>query len=661
MQPPLLCLVLVFTTCLVTVAFAQENPGEIDGRTLTSGIHVPFEPPCRSAFDVIGFPQKQPPFVTYRAPRVPPYIASPPPVIGVGSESQVFVDDFLIESNVNASRVWHQGVRIGYFEEELGDFLGAAWVDGIHTMPSGGLQMWYACESTKVCTRTSEDGTAWGNRKVCSFLNADGSGVTNDAGSNAPARAPAEEKKEAADATDRAATLRLPFRRESGSVVEVPQDQAGILRDALGRQVKYLGAWFQFEGNPHHVPGRGASSKSELPFLPLGRVLTFTSHDGLTWIWTGMATEPQSDSSTVFYNPLRRKFAFSIKQGFLNWVRYRRYYEVDDLTNFTPFHGAFRCFLRGPRDTRNPFPQWKGCYRDGHPQSCYFLAADAADGRYDHRIWVRLNSTEQKDPADIRPYESFPRVPDLYSFTARGVGSSLMVGVGSITKSMSVARPHHIIPQLFFSRDGFHFARPPGPERRPLISEDFDSRAAVVCGGIVEHKDKIILGCQSVAMRVPEDLRNESWTWPRQTRISFYALRRDGYASLSGSSAMFVTKVLRVEAVPLSISLNVFVPPGGRIEATISVYGDASAVLARAQGRAVVEGPRDGVDVQAPFEFDTEEVEGWSAGDSGDSAPTSEYFVQLNFRLRSRHPTVSQEHGLSHDTIDLYSFRFVHH
>lgn len=64
------------------------------------------------------------------------------------------------------------------------------------------------------------------------------------------------------------------------------------------------------------------------------------SPDGLNWTVAVNASGPIQDASSIFYNPFRKKWVFSLKQGFTSepatlQYRARAYVEVDDL-----IHGA---------------------------------------------------------------------------------------------------------------------------------------------------------------------------------------------------------------------------------------------------------------------------------------------------------------------------------
>ena len=143
------------------------------------------------------------------------------------------------------------------------------------------------------------------------------------------------------------------------------------------------------------------------------------SNDGVHWGPRVLRTGSSGDRTTVFYNPFRNVWVYSLRHGW-GEPRARRYWEVKDL-------------LAGPH--------WN---QIGEPP-----------------MWV---GSDRLDPmrADLKV------TPQLYNLDATAY-ESLMVGLFTIwrgDKNIPEGRPKPNSIWLGFSRDGYHWDR---PDRRPLI------------------------------------------------------------------------------------------------------------------------------------------------------------------------------------------------
>ena len=147
------------------------------------------------------------------------------------------------------------------------------------------------------------------------------------------------------------------------------------------------------------------------------------SPDGIHWS-DGVKTGYLGDRSTMFYNPFRKKWVFSIRAGFRG--RSRRYRETDDF-----LHGA----------------QWKSFglfdtdWRKGQPV-----------------LWTAADSLDAPDP-------EIGIAPQLYNLDAVAY-ESIMLGMfeihrGPHNKICAVQGTPKITDLNFaYSRDGFHWSRP---------------------------------------------------------------------------------------------------------------------------------------------------------------------------------------------------------
>ncbi len=143
------------------------------------------------------------------------------------------------------------------------------------------------------------------------------------------------------------------------------------------------------------------------------------SSDGIHWGPRVLRTGSAGDRTTVFWNPFRKVWVYSLRHGW-GEPRARRYWEVKDL-------------LLGP--------QWNEITQPP--------------------MWV---GSDRLDPlrADLQV------TPQLYNLDAVGY-ESLMVGLFTVwrgDKNIPEGRPKPNSVWLGYSRDGYHWDR---PDRRPLI------------------------------------------------------------------------------------------------------------------------------------------------------------------------------------------------
>jgi hypothetical protein len=437
------------------------------------------------------------------------------------------------------ARRWGRMRRVGGFSEEVSrETLTTMWVDGVvFDQQAGVFRMWYACAGLAVCTRVSRDAVHWENATVCEI-----SGGIDQVHQQQEGNYTRQARSDSENDTH----LRLPFLRESGSVMPHP-DKSGV----------YIGAWYQYD-NFHKTPD---GPLHQFHKLRDGRILTFLSSkesSGQRFYWTGMATSPVSDAGTTFYNPFRRRFVFCLKHSFMGWIRVRRYYEVDSLEKFQSFANINRCARGIPSHKTNQAKFWfkPHCLNPPRSESVFWLSADAVDGDYDHRIWAQLYPKKGRDdPDDVRRLIAFPRVRDLYLFFAAAY-QSVMIGVGHVTHAASMGKPKDLRPNIFFSRDGFHMQRPPREFRATngdhLTDIDLVQRADVVCGALSEGRNgEVYMYCTSIPLRVPEDIFNSSWRWPTTGTIDVFQLRQDGFAWLEPGRG---TEAVKTEGREIGIS-----------------------------------------------------------------------------------------------------------
>ena len=333
-------------------------------------------------YNGIRLPAQWPPPVTEPSlePMSPPYLKSPPKIIPVDVGRQLFVDDFLIEETTmirtHHSPEPYEGNPVLSNEqqwEQKGNAPTAMpFSDGVWFDPQDNIfKMWYmAGYGEATAYATSEDGVRWLKPKL-----------------------------DVVPGTNIVHT----WNRDSNTVVLDLYEQDKQKRFKLFQR--------------HRSPKEGFG----IHFSP----------DGIHWSdvvkWTG----PQHDRTTVFFNPFRNVWVYSIKdyeRGLIG--RFRRYNEGPD-----PLTAA-------EWDEDNPPVFWVG--------------ADRLDPPYPGL------GVEQ---------------PQLYNLDAMAY-ESLIIGLFNVwkgpTNDKRDGRPK--LNQIFvgYSRDGFHWSR---PLRRPFIAASEDTTA----------------------------------------------------------------------------------------------------------------------------------------------------------------------------------------
>ena len=145
----------------------------------------------------------------------------------------------------------------------------------------------------------------------------------------------------------------------------------------------------------------------------------YFSRDGIHWSPRVLRTGIHSDRSTVFWNPFRKVWVYSLRHGW-GFPRTRRYIEVKDILQSPPWTEV------------SDQPLW--------------LISDKLD--------------PQRDDLKVEP--------QLYNLDAVAY-ESLMLGMFTIWRgdlNIPEGRPKPNSLFLGFSRDGYHFDR---PDRRPFI------------------------------------------------------------------------------------------------------------------------------------------------------------------------------------------------
>lgn len=397
-----------------------------------------------------------------RAPEIP-YLKKKPDVIDISVGRQLFVDDFLIAST-DLSRFYHKAVKYEgnpVFVPETPletDFAypgacpksGGVWYDRYQ----GKYRMWYeAGWLYRMAYAESDDGIHWVRPSL------DVVPGTNEI---------------------------LPDVRTDSTTVFIDYDT-----DKEDERYKMF----------VRSPGGGA-----MPGY------SYVSSDGIHW---GKCTEtdPVGDRSTIFYNPFRKKWVYSIRSGLkapFEVGRVRYYRECND-------------FLAGAKWVHGDDPS-----------------------RDEQVPWLRADRDDKPDP-DIRVR------PQLYNFDAVGY-ESIMLGLfeihrGPDNKECAIkGKPKITELVAAYSRDGFHFYR---PDREPLIpasreTAEWDRGYVQSVGGIcLVMKDELwfyYIGYEGDGTRSePQGPRSRGVYCYGSTGIA--KIRRDGFVSLDGMGSVLTEKL----------------------------------------------------------------------------------------------------------------------
>lgn len=414
-------------------------------------------------------------------PMPVPYLHAPPEIIPIDVGRQLFVDDFLIEEST-LERTFHaahkcQGNPVMRPETELeqGHGLAAAVPKsgGVWWDPEvGHYRMWYDAGWThRYAYATSPDGVRW--KRHGWLLGADAAPldfVTNSSAAFIDFHEPDPSRRFKI-------FIRQPDRNE-------PQE-----------------------------PGGWAATRGR------ARAYVMFSGDGIHWS-DPVVTSKVGDRSTVFYDPFRRKWVFSIRS----------------------YHGS-------------------PVSRTRHYRECDDLIGQASWEQDEEVFWTRADRLDPPDPEiGVRP--------QLYNLDAVGY-ESLMLGMFEIHLG-----PHNNVcaqggfPKttdltLGFSRDGFHWHR---PWREAFIAStrkagDWD-RGYVQPGGgcclVFENELRFYYsGFRGDPTRTHE---KEAWNSGMYANActGIATLRRDGFVSLDavGKSGAVTTRPVMFSGQHLFVNVD---------------------------------------------------------------------------------------------------------
>lgn len=449
----------------------------VNPETLYNGIRIESDPRDRTDMTAHGLD-----------PLPVPYLESPPDVIPIDIGRQLFIDDFLI-AETSLSRTWHKAKkdpRSPVLKPETALELGEENGHTSMAAPfSGGV--WYdgADKLFKVwyCAGWF-DGTAYATSP-------DGMNWTRPA-------------LEVEPGTNR--VIPAEGIRDSAAVILDPDAPAD------GDRYKML-IWGRPKGGLLHVSKNGINWSG-----------------GTHWGSTG-------DRSTIFYNPFRKKWTYSIRSSWNR--RSREYAESSD-------------FLKGA----------------GLDNRVKWLRADKLDIPAEHHFFAF--------PGREGPIKE----PALYNFDAVAY-ESLMLGAFTIMTGpennfcAAEGIPKMTEIHLGFSRDGFHWSRP--DDRMPFIHGERREGAwdrsylhsnAALCLVMGEELWFYYTGFAGDPSRKGQKFPPAKNGMYANASMGIARLRRDGFASMDADSesGILVTRTIRFSGNHLFVNVDA---PAGKLTAEI--------------------------------------------------------------------------------------------
>jgi hypothetical protein len=406
-------------------------------------------------------------------PMPVPYLEYPPAVIAIDTGRQLFVDDFLIEKT-DLLQMYHLPEKFAgnpvlqaetTLERQTGIIGGTCrpciwWNPGKQA-----FDLWYQAGTYfrgTIALATSTDGFIWNRPQL------DVNPCSNQA---------------------------LP--------VGFQPDSYGIVPDWEAKDVQQR--FKLFTTNP------GGTQPAH----------SFTSPDGIHWT-NHVATGPTGDRSSMFYNPFRKRWVYSLRSSFRG--RSRHYWECDD-------------FLVGAR----------------------WIAADPVP-------WFAADRLDAPEPG-------YKHKTQLYNFDAVAY-ESLMLGFFELHRGPENARCEKMgLPKLNeitfgYSRDGFHWSRPDRRAQIPASRKDTWDRGFIEGGGniCVIVGDRLLFyhsGCRGdMGGAIKADVSINFGSMYDPNCIGLSTLRRDGFASLEAGASTGQITTRPVTFSGSRLFVNVACPQG---------------------------------------------------------------------------------------------------
>lgn len=448
-----------------------ESPPEtvVVSEALHNGIVLPKEWPPR-------YPE-----VVERTAMPVPYLESPPDVIPINAGRQLFVDDFLVEST-SLTRVFHPAV-----ESTSNPVLGPD-------------RPWEFHETGAPYAAPFSDGVWYDDResKFRMWYLAGGGNLSPDYKGFVTAYAESDDGESWIKPS-------LGFVDDTNIVNLSPRDSSVVWLDRAEAAPEKRYKWFNVEMN------RLSADRFTWHF-----VLRYSA-DGLNWSEPVAQSGPIGDRSTVYYDPFRSKWVFSLRHA----RRTRQYLEHSD------------------------------------PEEGVSLSHRGVSSAYDKHIryWFGAWPHDETHP-------DFPETegaPQMYNHDAIGY-ESLLLGQFNVWQGPSnetaaqygIQKRNQIM--LGYSRDGFHWSR---PDPKPFIGDN-RTEGAWNWGNVQSVAGVPIIVDDELYFFASGRRKNDEF-WDGYTSTGLFKLRRDGFASLraGATEGTMTTRVLTFDGQYVFVNADV--------------------------------------------------------------------------------------------------------
>ena len=255
-----------------------------------------------------------------------------------------------------------------------------------------------------------------------------------------------------------------------------------------------------------------------------GPAMSMVSADGVHWS-DPVATGITGDRSSMFYNPFRKKWVYSLRDSWRQ--RSRRYWEHDD-------------FLAGAK--------WEA----GQPV-----------------IWCAADNQDPPDPEIGQPAQLYNQDAVAYESIMLGIFEIHLGPPNDVCSELGLPKITEL--NLAYSRDGFHWYR---PDRRPFIRAErrdvWDRGYVQPVGGICTiHGDKLWFyysGFQGNVERKSQHFLSDGMYDRGSTGVAF--MRRDGFVSMDCKEkpGELLTRLVRFSGRCLFVNADV---DGGELRVEI--------------------------------------------------------------------------------------------
>jgi hypothetical protein len=423
--------------------FALVAAAALSGSLCTAG---------ETLYNGIVLPDVWPPKVTkfpYPDPVTPPYLVAQPAVIPIDVGRQLFVDDFLV-ARTTLTRThhlpkYHPDCPVLKPDQPAEHGMAMVFSDGVWYDPKDRIfKAWYSTGNLQTAYATSKDGIHW-------------------------------DKKPLAD----------PLTPNTNVMKGYPgyyRDSNTVWLDLETADLQQRFKMMNWAGNHLHFS---------------------VSPDGLTWKKLKQA-QHGGDRNTIFYNPFRQVWVYSLRGDHYTMHKRCRYY-----------HEGKR-FEDYPGDKGPP-------YSDPHADTVMWACADNLDEAY-----APYGVPAQLYNLDCTPYESV--MLGLFSIWQ---GDCQQAGSPRAKEDNAAGRPKMNAVTTGYSRDGFHFSRPDRRAFLPYSETKGDwnwGNVQSAGGGCLVVGDEIWFYCSGrMGKSMPGVTKNNGGG-----NTGLATLRRDGFVSMDG-------------------------------------------------------------------------------------------------------------------------------